>query len=80
MIFSFMAKFFKTMLENKISGWLDENKIRAKGQANIMDKHSEIEWILNFMIIVENCCKNKEDHMGNRKILWWCSHGKYSKL
>lgn len=43
MIFSFMAKFFKTMLENKISGWLDENKIRAKGQANIMDKHSEIE-------------------------------------
>jgi hypothetical protein len=57
-----MAKLFGTRLENKISDWLYENKIRAKDQARFMGKHSTIPCILTFKIIFENCCSNKEYH------------------
>jgi len=61
MIFPLLAKPFKTILEKKISNWIDENKIRAKYQAGFRDKHLTIDHILTFRIIAQNCHNNKED-------------------
>ncbi|XP_059075152.1 uncharacterized protein LOC131875139 [Cryptomeria japonica] len=53
MIDPLFAKLFGSMIENRISKWVEENHKRAKGQANFKPKHSTVDHGITLRRIIE---------------------------
>jgi hypothetical protein len=59
MIKPILSKLYGSILENKISIWLESHRKRAKGHVGFRGYHSTMDHLITLMIIVEECCKNK---------------------
>jgi len=61
MISPLFAILYGSIIEYKISFWLDDNNLRAKVLPNFRNKHSTIDHVFIFWVIVKNCGNDKED-------------------
>jgi hypothetical protein len=55
------AKLFRSMLENRISKWVEERDKHAKGQASFRPKHSTIDHGITLRHIIEKVWEKKEE-------------------
>jgi hypothetical protein len=61
MINLLFAKLFGSMLENKISKWVEERDKRAKGKAGFRPKHSIVDHCITLRNIIEKVWEKKEE-------------------
>jgi hypothetical protein len=61
MINPLFAKLFRSMLENRISRWVEERDKRAKEQAGFRPKHSMIDHVITLRHIIEKVWEKKEE-------------------
>ena len=61
MINPLFAKLFGSMLENKISKWVEERDKHAKRQAGFRPKHSTVDHCITLRHIIENVWDKKEE-------------------
>jgi hypothetical protein len=59
MISPILSELYGSILENKISIWLESHGKRAKDQANFRGYHSTVDHLIGLRIIVEDCLNNK---------------------
>jgi hypothetical protein len=61
MINPLFAKLFGSMLEKKISKWVEERDKRTKGQAGFRPKHSTVDHYITLRHIIEKTWEKKEE-------------------
>jgi len=61
MIYHLLTKHYGSIVEKKLSNWLDENTSKARGQAYFKSKYSTIDHIFTFLNYFENYRNDKED-------------------
>jgi hypothetical protein len=59
MISPILAKLYGSILEKKISIWLERHIKRVKGHAGFRGYHSTMDLLVILRIIAEECCNNK---------------------
>jgi hypothetical protein len=57
MISPILSKLYGSILEKKISIWLESHGKRAKGQASFRGYHSTVDHLITLRIIAEECHK-----------------------
>jgi len=59
MISPILSKLYRSILEKKISIWLESHKKRAEGQVGFKGYNSIVDHLITLRIITEECDNNK---------------------